>query len=182
MRIHILAQQLKNSWLQGPRFIKFTILLTCFFASFNPHCSIFETNSTQCKKQWVRTMQRFCFSTKDANPFIQPTIDGALSVNIPTHEFQDKPYLSRHIVIVSKISWPSAVVGNCLQHRNWLIMASSSITGINAINCAWLLIPVDSSFWRANRLFWNLALHFPQYYQTRQESFAELHCLKEGFC
>ena len=37
----------------------------------------------------------FCFFTKDVRPFMQPTIDGAPYVQIPTHDVYDICYLDK---------------------------------------------------------------------------------------
>ena len=56
-------------------------------------------------------MLGFCFSTRGAKPFIDPTIDGAPSMHIPTHKSHDKPCFSR-LSIYQKMFRLLAVVGN----------------------------------------------------------------------
>ena len=60
-------------------------------------------------------------------PFIDPTIDGVPLVHMPTYESNDKPCFLGYAVIIFKMSRPFVVVGNFLQHRNWLTITTSSM-------------------------------------------------------
>jgi hypothetical protein len=78
------------------------------------------------------------FFTREAKPLMEPTIDGAPSVQMPTQFSQDRPFVSKYEDMILNISCPLLVSFRFLQQKKFSWISPSFTNLTNATT--WLLL------------------------------------------
>ena len=112
------------------------IFVTSTKTVFNLSPSGFETNTSLWRKQYVEIkmsdveMSGFSCFTWEAKPSMEPTTDGALSVQMPTQCLQERPLVFRYEDKILKTSIPLLVSGGSLQDKefSWISPSLTNLT------------------------------------------------------
>jgi hypothetical protein len=100
-------------------------------------------------KQCV-VMSGFPFFTREAKPLMEPTIDGAPSVQMPRQYFQDRHFVSRYEEKTNTLFWAAL----CNRKSSWI--SHLQISQMLQHNFYWWNL-LDSSTWIEKSLLFSLS-------------------------
>ena len=149
LRLHCLTKLRKQSRFQWSAFNIINHLYYLSRNNLNSGPIVFATNASRRRKQCVVTILVFCFLHIDTNSLSEPVIDGAPSVHVSTHIYQESPIYFKYSLITSNTSWPFVVSVSSLTRWTAGVLATrncdarvtqeDTISELSSSKRAWLI-------------------------------------------